>query len=37
LSHYEALLEEAVVENYIKQEDMEVLKQWRINPENWGK
>lgn len=37
LSHYEALLEEAVAENYIKQEDMEVLKQWRINPENWGK
>ena len=37
LSHYEALLEEAVAENYIKQDDMEVLKQWRINPENWGK
>lgn len=37
LSHYEALLEEAVAENYIKQEDMDVLKQWRINPETWGK
>lgn len=37
LSHYEALLEEAVEEKYIKPEDLEVLKQWRINPETWGK
>ncbi len=37
LSYYEALLEQAVEENYIKAEDMEVLKQWRINPEIWGK
>ena len=37
LSHYEALLEQAVEDNYIKPEDIEVLKQWRINPENWGK
>ncbi len=37
LSHYEALLEEAVAENYIKQENLEVLKEWRINPEIWGK
>ena len=37
LSHYEALLEQAVEENYIKAEDMAVLKEWRINPENWGK
>lgn len=37
LSHYEALLEEAVEEKYIKLEDLEVLKQWRINPETWGK
>ena len=37
LSHYEALLEQAVEENYIKAEDMNVLKEWRINPENWGK
>ena len=33
LSHYEALLEQAVEDNYIKPEDIEVLKQWRINPE----
>ena len=37
LSHYEALLEQAVEENYIKAEDMNVLKEWRINPEIWGK
>lgn len=37
LSHYEALLEQAVEENYIKAEDMAVLKEWRINPETWGK
>jgi orotate phosphoribosyltransferase len=37
LSHYEALLEEAVKEKYIKKEEMDVLMQWRINPEMWGK
>ncbi len=37
LSHYEALLEQAVEENYIKSEDLNVLKEWRINPEIWGK
>ncbi len=37
LSHYEALLEQAVEENYVKAEDMAVLKEWRINPEIWGK
>ena len=36
LSHYEALLDEAVEENYIKAEDLDVLKEWRINPETWG-
>ena len=37
LSHYEALLETAVEENYIKPEYLDVLKEWRINPEIWGK
>ena len=37
LSHYEALLEKAVEENYVKPEDLDVLKEWRINPEIWGK
>lgn len=36
LSHYEALLEEAVAENYVKAEDLDILKEWRINPETWG-
>lgn len=36
LSHYEALLEEAVAEKYIKAEDLDVLREWRINPESWG-
>lgn len=36
LSHYEALLDEAVAENYIKAEDLDILKEWRINPETWG-
>ncbi len=35
LSHYEALLEQAVEDKYIKEEDLEVLKSWRINPETW--
>ena len=37
LSHYEALLEKAVEENYIKPEYLDILKEWRINPEIWGK
>lgn len=37
LSHYEALLAQAVEENYINEEDLDVLKAWRINPEIWGR
>ena len=37
LSHYEALLEKAVEENYIKADFLDILKEWRINPEIWGK
>ena len=37
LSHYEALLEKAVEENYIKADFLNILKEWRINPETWGK
>lgn len=36
LSHYEALLDEALERNYIKPEDLEILRQWRINPQTWG-
>ena len=35
LSYYEALLDEAVNENYINPEDIDSLKEWRINPETW--
>ena len=37
LSHYEVLLEQALECNYIRKEDLEMLRQWRINPESWGK
>ena len=37
LSHYEALLETAGEETYIKPEYRDILKEWRINPEIWGK
>lgn len=37
LSHYDALLEEALACRYIKEADLEMLRKWRINPETWGK
>jgi orotate phosphoribosyltransferase len=37
LSHYEALLEAAAEANYIKAEELDILKEWRLNPEEWGK
>ncbi len=36
LSHYKYLIEEAVNQSYIKPEDVESLKKWRRNPENWS-
>lgn len=36
LSHYEALIEQAVAEEYVQASDIDVLKEWRINPESWG-
>ncbi|SRR5574344_68237 len=36
LCQYDSLLEEAVVEKYIKKSDLDVLKQWRISPSTWG-
>ena len=35
LCQYDSLLEEAVAENYIDAQYVEVLKEWRINPSNW--
>lgn len=36
LCNYDSLLDEAVEENYIKASDLDVLKEWRINPSTWG-
>lgn len=35
LSNYDALLEEAAKQNYIKPEEIEVLQAWRKAPEQW--
>ena len=35
LSNYNALIEEAAAENYISQEQIETLKQWREAPDKW--
>jgi orotate phosphoribosyltransferase len=37
LSNYTELVAEAAELNYIKAEEIEVLKQWRANPSEWGK
>ncbi|MDD7455044.1 MAG: orotate phosphoribosyltransferase [Bacteroidales bacterium] len=36
LSNYSILIEEASEEGVIKDSDKEVLKQWRLNPAEWG-
>lgn len=36
LSSYPALLEEAARENYIGQEELAALQEWRKNPGKWG-
>ena len=35
LCNYHALIEQALKENYINEEDMSSLKKWREEPENW--
>lgn len=37
LCHYEAVLLEALATNYITEEDMKTLKEWRENPAVWRK
>ncbi len=37
LSNYDALIEAAHEVGYVKEEEIEVLKQWRISPSTWGK
>lgn len=37
LSNYDVLIDEAIVAGYVGQEELETLKQWRLDPQNWGK
>lgn len=37
LSNYDALIEAAHEVGYIKEEDIEVLKNWRFSPSTWGR
>lgn len=36
LSHYNALIEQAIAQNYISADSLESLKKWKRNPEKWG-
>jgi len=37
LSNYAALLVEAVYRDYVSEEDMASLQEWRVQPDKWGK
>ena len=37
LCNYESLVSEALATNYISEEDVATLKEWRQNPAGWGK
>lgn len=37
LSNYNAMIETAVATGYVKEEQVETLKEWRKNPDTWGK
>jgi orotate phosphoribosyltransferase len=37
LTNYSTLLEAALISNYIEEADLELLKSWRQDPENWNK
>ena len=37
LSCYDAMIEEATATGYVKESDVEVLRQWRNNPSEWNK
>ena len=36
LSNYDILIAQAIENEYIKPEEMETLKAWRLSPETWG-
>ena len=37
LTNYDTLIEEAVACNYIKESELELLRQWRYAPDKWGR
>ena len=37
LTNYEILLKQALKSKYISEKDIQSLKEWRMNPEKWGK
>ena len=37
LTNYDSLIEVAAEIGYVKQSDIDVLKEWRISPSTWGK
>lgn len=37
LSNYDALIEKALANGYIMEGDIEILKNWRKSPDEWGK
>ncbi|MBR6604443.1 MAG: orotate phosphoribosyltransferase, partial [Prevotella sp.] len=37
LTDYEAVVKQAAATGYIKESDIEVLKEWRKDPANWKK
>ena len=37
LCDYDSLLLQAVEQEYINEEDLHILKEWRVNPSNWKK
>lgn len=36
LTHYDTLVQEAIKTGYIEPQDLQILRQWRENPEGWG-
>ncbi|HYH57215.1 MAG TPA: orotate phosphoribosyltransferase [Anseongella sp.] len=37
LTNYDALIEKALANGYILEDDIDILQNWRKNPEEWGK
>ena len=37
LSNYDIMIEEALEAGYVKESDLETLRNWRVNPDTWGK